>query len=110
MAEVILNRRAFLINASALAGGMSLSLMLPTRSLAAADSPPATPAASEFSAWLTVSPDDTVTVFIPTGEFGTGSYTQVPMNVTEELGVGPQQGQARPKSVHDPHHPPTGPV
>ncbi|MCB1687310.1 MAG: xanthine dehydrogenase family protein molybdopterin-binding subunit, partial [Halioglobus sp.] len=86
MAEVILNRRTFLISASAIAGGMSLSLTLPVVWAGAADAVQKAPETAAFSAWLTISADDTVTVYVPTGEFGTGSFTQIPMNVTEELG------------------------
>lgn len=85
MAEVTLNRRTFLISASAVAGGMSLSLMLAPRWAGAAQALPSAPEPAAFSAWLTISADDTVTVYVPTGEFGSGSFTQVPMNVTEEL-------------------------
>ena len=82
MAEVRLNRRTFLVSASAVAGGMSLALILPSRLAGAAEPAQSRAEQAEFSAWLSIAADDTVTVYVPTGEFGTGSMTQVPMNVT----------------------------
>jgi isoquinoline 1-oxidoreductase beta subunit len=89
MAAVEMNRRTFLVSAAVFAGGMSLSLRV-ARSRAQAGStnsqgwqPAEDPI--EFSAWIAIGSDDTVIVRVPTGEMGTGSMSQVPMNVTEEL-------------------------
>ncbi len=83
MTDVLLNRRQFLVSASVVAGGMSLALVSRT---ASAGTVSEADTVAEFSPWLSIAPDDTVTVYVPTGEFGTGSMTQVPMNVAEELG------------------------
>ena len=39
----------------------------------------------EINAWLTIAPDDTVTIRVAQTEMGTGVFTSCPMMVAEEL-------------------------
>lgn len=91
MSEIQLGRRSFLVSAAAFAGGMSLSLLpAPLRAAAEALAGEAgaapTAEASELSAWISIAPDDIVTVRVPAPEIGNGASTQLAANVTEELG------------------------
>jgi isoquinoline 1-oxidoreductase beta subunit len=43
------------------------------------------PTAPEVNAWLTIAPDDTVTIRVGQTEIGTGVFTSCPMMVAEEL-------------------------
>lgn len=80
MNHITLSRRSFLISTATVAGGLSLQL-IPAQ-LAAAES---TKASSELSPWLSILPDDTVIVTVPTPEIGNGASTQQAMNIAEEL-------------------------
>ena len=75
-----ISRREFLVATSVIGGGMALALV-PRVSDAATASP--TPA--ELTPWLTISPDDIITVRAPGPEAGTGNTTQTAMYVAEEL-------------------------
>jgi isoquinoline 1-oxidoreductase beta subunit len=84
-----LNRRDFLASASALGGAMVLGFHLP-----AAHAGTASIAGQpwyhdamvpEINAWLTIAPDDTVTIRVAQTEMGTGVFTSCPMMVAEEL-------------------------
>ena len=82
-----LSRRAFVVSVMAVGGGLALSV---GRANAAADlkqpwGVPTPATDSEFTAWLTIAPDDTVTVRVPTPEIGNGVMTQHCMTVAEEL-------------------------
>jgi isoquinoline 1-oxidoreductase subunit beta len=83
-----MNRRDFLASATAVGGAMVLGFHLPA-------SAHAEPIASEpwyrdamvpeINAWLTIAPDDTVTIRVAQTEMGTGVFTSCPMMVAEEL-------------------------
>src|SRR5687767_8377062 len=75
-----MTRREFLVATSVIGGGMALAI-LPVRSHGV----PAGSAASELTPWLTISPDDIVTVRTPGPESGTGNTTQAAIYVAEEL-------------------------
>jgi isoquinoline 1-oxidoreductase beta subunit len=84
-----INRREFLASATAVGGAMVLGFYLPPASAQAA------PVAGEpwyrdamvpeINAWLTIAPDDTVTIRVAQTEMGTGVLTSCPMMVAEEL-------------------------
>jgi isoquinoline 1-oxidoreductase beta subunit len=84
-----INRREFLASATAVGGAMVLGFHLPPASAQAA------PVAGEpwyrdamvpeINAWLTIAPDDTVTIRVAQTEMGTGVLTSCPMMVAEEL-------------------------
>jgi len=85
-----LDRREFLVSATVLAGGMALGI----RAAGAAARPALTQTGAwasdgaegnEFSPWIEIAPDDTVTVRVAQPEIGNGATTQVAMTVTEEL-------------------------
>jgi len=75
------DRRAFLLSASAASGALTLGFGIPFGAPArAAD------AAPEITAWIVVAPDDRVTIRIARSEMGQGITTALPMLVAEELG------------------------
>lgn len=76
-----LSRREFILSAASVGGGMALSIAT-SRTLAAAL---AEPKLSEINPWITIAPDDTVTIRVATPESGNGAMTQCAMTVTEEL-------------------------
>jgi len=82
-----LSRRAFVVSVIAVGGGMALSV---SQAHAAADlkapwGVPTPKSDAEFTPWLIIAPDDTVTVRVPTPEIGNGVMTQHCMTVAEEL-------------------------
>ena len=87
--KINMNRRQFVLTTAVVGGGLAVGLA--PRSAAAAfvqaqpwDQPE--PAGSiEFSAWVSIAPDDTITIRVPTPEIGNGVLTQVPATVCEEL-------------------------
>jgi isoquinoline 1-oxidoreductase beta subunit len=84
-----MNRREFLMTTSAVGGAMVLGFWLPPSS-AEAQSAPALPyyrdpMVAEINAWLTIAPDDTVTIRVGQTEMGNGVFTNCPMIVAEEL-------------------------
>ncbi len=84
-----LDRRQFIVTATAFAGGMALSVGRPARAAMVSDQPWGVPTAagsSELTPWIAIAPDDTVTIRVTTPEIGNGVMTQTPMTVTEELG------------------------
>lgn len=91
-AKTELNRRDFLTSAAAVGGAMVLGFHLPATPAQAA---PAAQMAGgpwyhdamvpEINAWLTIAPDDTVTIRIGQTEMGTGVFTSNSMMVAEEL-------------------------
>lgn len=90
MNKIDLNRRNFLITASAVGGGLAIGF-------AALDSEASTPPMSgpwgtdttnpEITAWLSIAPDNTVTVRSAMTEIGNGAMTQTAMTIAEELHV-----------------------
>jgi isoquinoline 1-oxidoreductase subunit beta len=86
---VDMNRRDFLAAAGAAGGAMVIGFHLPS---ARAEAGPirAQPwyrdaSVPEINAWLTIAPDDTVTIRVAQTEMGTGVLTSCPMMVAEEL-------------------------
>jgi isoquinoline 1-oxidoreductase beta subunit len=87
--NVDMNRRDFLASTAAVGGAMVLGFYLPPASAQA------TPIQGqpwyrdamvpEINAWLTIAPDDTVTIRVAQTEMGTGVFTSCPMMVAEEL-------------------------
>ena len=87
--KVEMDRRDFLAGTAAVGGAMVLGFYLPPTSAQA------TPiqgqpwyrdaTAPEINAWLTIAPDDTVTIRVAQTEMGTGVFTSCPMMVAEEL-------------------------
>src|SRR6516162_4663059 len=84
-----MDRRDFLTSAAAVGGAMVLGFHLPVTSAQAqaiAREPWYRDAAvPEINAWLTIAPDDTVTIRVAQTEMGTGVLTSCPMMVAEEL-------------------------
>jgi isoquinoline 1-oxidoreductase beta subunit len=75
-----INRRAFVIGAATLGGGLALGFELPfgPRPARALTTP-------EVNAWVVVRPDDTVVVRIARSEMGQGTLTGLAQLVAEEL-------------------------
>jgi len=83
------SRREFLATAAAAGGAMVLSFYLPPKPAGAASiqAPPwyRDTMVPEINAWLTIAPDDTVTIRVAQTEMGTGVFTSCAMMVAEEL-------------------------
>jgi len=75
-----LDRRSFLVAASATAGGLTLGFAIPCTEPAGA-----TGGAPEITCWIAIAPDDTVTIRVARSEMGQGAMTGLAMLVTEEL-------------------------
>src|SRR3954470_12576034 len=84
-----LSRRDFLATSTAAAGTFVLGFHLPGKSAEAASVQGQPwyrdPMVPEINAWLTIAPDDTVTIRVAQTEMGTGVLTSCPMMVAEEL-------------------------
>ena len=93
-----LNRRDFLSNTAAIGGAMVVGFWFPPTRCAEAQTAPPTPGqyvpaqlwyrealVPEINAWITIAPDDTVTMRINQTEIGTGVLTSNSMIVAEEL-------------------------
>src|SRR5689334_13163909 len=91
--EPDMNRRDFLASTAAVGGAMVLGFYLPPRRATAAPLQGPIEAqpwyhdamVPEINAWLTIAPDDTVTIRVAQTEMGTGVFTSGPMMVAEEL-------------------------
>jgi isoquinoline 1-oxidoreductase subunit beta len=75
-----LDRRSFLVAASAAAGGLTLGFAIPF-----AEAGHAANAAAEITCWIAIAPDDTVTIRVARSEMGQGAMTGLAMLVAEEL-------------------------
>ena len=88
-AKTAMNRRDFLASTAAVGGALVLGFHLPSGKAhaAAVEAQPWYRDASvpEINAWLTIAPDDTVTIRVAQTEMGTGVLTSCPMMVAEEL-------------------------
>ena len=88
-AKLQMNRRDFMASSAAVGGAMVLGFHLPATSARAAEragQPWYRDAMlPEINAWLTIAPDDTVTIRVGQTEMGTGVFTSCPMMVAEEL-------------------------
>src|SRR5215831_12299640 len=84
-----MNRRDFLASTAAVGGAMVLGFYVPSTSARAASVQGQPwyrdPMVPEINAWLTIAPDDTVTIRVGQTEMGTGVFTSCPMMVAEEL-------------------------
>src|SRR6266545_1081626 len=85
-----MDRRQFLTTTAVVGGGMALGFWLPSRSAEAAQTTATQPwyrepMVPEVNAWLTIAPDDTVTIRVGQTEMGQGVFTSCPMIVAEEL-------------------------
>ena len=93
-----LNRRDFLSSTAAIGGAMVVGFWFPSTRCAEAQTAPPTPGqyvpaqlwyrealVPEINAWMTIAPDDTVTMRINQTEIGTGVLTSNSMIVAEEL-------------------------
>ena len=90
-----MDRREFLATTTAVGGAMVLGFWMPPEPGAAqrAQSQAAVPSqpwyreamVPEINAWITIAPDDTVTIRVGQTELGTGVMTACPMMVAEEL-------------------------
>src|SRR5207342_73794 len=83
-----MNRRDFLASTAAVSGALVLGFHLPSPAMASAiQGEPWYHDAlvPEINAWLTIAPDDTVTIRVAQTEQGTGVFTSCPMMVAEEL-------------------------
>jgi len=78
-----IDRRQFLIGSAAVGGGMALGFVTQPSDAAAGSAK--TAAGVEFSPWISIAPDDTVTIQVATPEIGNGTLTQTAMTVAEEL-------------------------
>ena len=74
-------RRGFL----AAAGGLTFSAVLGVGASGSADAQTAAPGKLQPNAWVTIHPDDTVTIIAPVAEMGQGTMTALPLLVAEEL-------------------------
>jgi isoquinoline 1-oxidoreductase beta subunit len=86
-AKAEINRRDLLASAAA-GGALVLSFYLPpARAQAAIEGRPwyRDAMVPEINAWLTIAPDDTVTIRVAQTEMGTGVFTSCSMMVAEEL-------------------------
>lgn len=89
MNAITIDRRRLLVSAALAGGGMALGIAPASTSAAEATAGPWGPdklAGNEFSPWIEIAADDTVTVRVPQPEIGNGAMTQAAMTVTEELG------------------------
>jgi len=85
-----MDRREFLATTAAVGSAMVLGFWLPPSAEAASVPVAAQPwyreaMVPEINAWITIAPDDTVTIRVGQTELGTGTLTVNPMMVAEEL-------------------------
>lgn len=82
MNDMNVTRRNFLKISTSAAGGLMIGFSFPIRAEAAVDA-----SATEINAWLTIDPDNIVSIVTPQTEMGQGAFTAVPMMVAEELDI-----------------------
>jgi isoquinoline 1-oxidoreductase beta subunit len=75
-----LDRRSFLVSASAAAGGLTLGFAVPF-----AEAARTAAGAAEITCWIAIGPDETVTIRVARSEMGQGAMTGLAMLVAEEL-------------------------
>ena len=79
----ILTRRTFLISGGVLGGGLLLGYAFtPNRYALTASS---SKDAQWLTTWVSIHPDNTVTILVPHAEMGQGAHTSLPMMLAEEL-------------------------
>jgi isoquinoline 1-oxidoreductase beta subunit len=95
-ASTDIDRREFLSTTAAVGGALVLGFWLPPGCARAPASPAEVehvkvqpwyrdPTVPEINAWITIAPDDTVTIRVGQTEMGTGVFTSNPMIVADEL-------------------------
>ena len=77
-----LDRRSFLVTASAVAGGLTLGFAIPL-----AEAARAVGAIPEITCWIAIAPDDSVTIRVARSEMGQGAMTGLAEMIAEELDV-----------------------
>lgn len=80
-APLATTRRGFL----AAAGGLTFSAVLGVGASGSADAQAAAGGKLQPNAWVTIHPDDTITIIAPAAEMGQGTMTSLPLLVAEEL-------------------------
>lgn len=73
-------RRNFMKIAASAAGGLAIGFPMSARAQGAAGG-------GEINAWLTIDPDNIVSIVTPQTEMGQGAFTSVPMMIAEELDI-----------------------
>ncbi len=104
MPHLKLTRREFLKVSGAMGGGLLIGIQLagceekPATTEPATASPASLPTSAttafEPNVWLTVAPDDTITIRVASSEMGQGVMTALPMLIAEELDADWDQVQA----------------
>jgi isoquinoline 1-oxidoreductase beta subunit len=82
MNDMNLTRRSFMKVSTSAAGGLMIAMHLPAIAEAGGHG-----GAVEINAWLTIDPDNIVSIVTPQTEMGQGAFTSVPMMVAEELNI-----------------------
>lgn len=77
--DATVTRRNFLISTAVVGGGLSLWMLGDTAQAAISKAP------GEIDPWLSIAPDDTVTLRLPCPESGNGVTTMAAMSAAEEL-------------------------
>jgi isoquinoline 1-oxidoreductase subunit beta len=88
MTAITLGRRQFLVTTSVAAGGMVLALSpvdAATQAMPAGPWGPDAAKGNEFTPWIEIAADSTITLRVPNPESGNGTMTQMAMNIAEEL-------------------------
>lgn len=80
MKDLSFTRRNFLKITASAAGGLMIGFHVPQTARAET-------AGTEINAWLTIDPDNIVSIVTPQTEMGQGAFTAVPMMVAEELDI-----------------------
>ncbi len=82
MNDMNLTRRSFMKITTSAAGGLAIGMHFPAMAAAEGHG-----ASGEINAWLTIDPDNIVSIVTPQTEMGQGAFTAVPMMVAEELDI-----------------------
>ena len=88
MTMMEMDRRKFIVTSASAAGGLMIGFHIPVGANAAAvmDEPwMAGEGGQEVNAWLSIDPDNSVTIRVGQSEMGEGVFTCMPMLVAEEL-------------------------
>ncbi len=83
MKDFQFTRRNFLKITTSAAGGMMIGISMPKMAGAAVPGAGGT----EINAWLTIDPDNIVSIVTPQTEMGQGAFTSIPMMIAEELDI-----------------------
>jgi len=80
MSSAVIDRRQFIKISSAAAGGLMLGISVPLQSRSAMAA-----GGSQVSAWISIAPNETVTIEVGSAEMGQGVLTSLPQIIAEEL-------------------------